>query len=149
MAAPTTLYAVTSGSYSDYRVEVLFTTRELAEQHLAARKTGRDGWYDTDVSIEEFVLLDRPPERHTVITRSGRVSPDGDVVNDHTSTEVEWEYGHIYGPAKPLMGARTYTAPAWPGAINVEVRGTSKGRVEKAFQDRMAAARAQQLGVSA
>lgn len=50
---PTIVYLATKGSYSDYRVLGVFTTREKAQERLDANKTEV---YADDGSIEEFHL---------------------------------------------------------------------------------------------
>ena len=72
-----TVYSVSSGDYSDYQVEALFETRELAEQYSAAffekaRERWRElhpgvpmetiaRWYPDERFIEEFDLYDSLP----------------------------------------------------------------------------------------
>jgi len=72
-----TVYSVSSGDYSDYQVEALFETRELAEQYSAAlsekaqqhwRELHPEAsmetiarWYPDERFIEEFDLYDSLP----------------------------------------------------------------------------------------
>ena len=49
-----TVYAVTAGSYSDYRIVALFSTKERAEEFIAAM-TKPDGYNELN-GIEEFEL---------------------------------------------------------------------------------------------
>lgn len=77
------VFAVTSGAYSDYHVDGLFSTRELAEQFVAAFDQ-RDRW--DAMSIEEWVLDPRADD--LIAGRKGffvRINPQtGDV------SEVSW-----------------------------------------------------------
>lgn len=143
----TIVWAVTTGSYSDYRVKVLFSTKKLAEQHAEVLRGDPAGW-DGDASVESFALLDRPPERIRVFYRWARIDTDGDVIAERASDSLDWEYGDVWGVPKPIMLARTYHAPAYGKDTLVEVRGSSKARVEKAYRDRIAQARAKILGVA-
>lgn len=142
----TTVWAVTTGSYSDYSVKVLFTSKKLAEQHVTAlREIGYDSY---DAGVEEMALLDAEPKRVRVYYRWARIDADGDVINERVEDSLDWEYGDLWGIPKPIMSARTYHAPAYGKDTLVEVRGSSKARVEKAYHDRIAQARAKILGVA-
>jgi hypothetical protein len=50
-----TCYAISSGSYSDYQVHAIFTTRELAEAQLPSYESG---------DIEEFPLDPIVPDQY-------------------------------------------------------------------------------------
>ena len=147
----TKVYAVTEGSYSDYRVKCLFTTEALAEAHVARLRGDRE-WSD-DPSVEVFLLFDVNPSQATVYSRNARVRPDGTVTSfnrgvDIEQERVEWEYGGWNGIAAPIMEARTYCPPVDNGeGFRVQVSGTDKAKVDKAFQDRIAEAKARVLGV--
>jgi hypothetical protein len=54
----TTLYVVTSGTYSDYHIEGVFSTRELAEKWIdeVRVKRGTSYWYNAHNDIEEYEL---------------------------------------------------------------------------------------------
>lgn len=144
----TTVWAVTTGSYSDYRIKALFTSKKLAEAHAAALRGDQDGW-DRDASVESFELFEAAPRRVPIHERWCRLhAVTGEVVAERVDARPQWEYGDLYGPAKPIMGARTFHAPAYGKDTLVEVIGASKARVEKAYQDRIAQARAKILGVA-
>lgn len=51
---PKTIYAVSSGEYSDYRITALFSTRDLAQAYIDAVKRP-DGYSDFN-DIEEYEL---------------------------------------------------------------------------------------------
>jgi hypothetical protein len=59
-----TLYAVSKGSYSDYSVRNIFSTKPLARAYLAKMKemSQRGGWDDWNDEIEEYEL-DLPREK--------------------------------------------------------------------------------------
>lgn len=134
-----TVFAISEGSYSDYRVNVLFTTRELAEAHRAEAYS--DPAY---AEIEEFYLYDDPPKHIVIYQRTCWVGSDGEVTLDQDTNNVLWEYN---GGAtlKPLMLADTRVVLE---SLQVRVTGTDAARVERAFQDRVAQARARQLGLT-
>jgi hypothetical protein len=72
--ASRTVYAVSSGAYSDYSVGLIFETRDLAEEYCATRNTGRPA-YGEEYEVEEFELHDSVPGRAECLT--GYVYPDG------------------------------------------------------------------------
>jgi hypothetical protein len=143
---PQIIYGVTEGDYSDYRVRALFTTEKLAQAHADAG--GGD-------SVESFSLYDRAPVRVTVYSIGARIWPDGDVTSESPDRgepeirkRVEWEYGPLWGPTKPIREARTLQAPYAGKDWIVRVDGTDRAKVMKAFRDRVAEARARTLGVA-
>ncbi|GAC1654606.1 MAG: hypothetical protein NVS4B6_31110 [Mycobacterium sp.] len=54
------VWAVTSGSYSDYRVDLLFTTKELAEAYIASKQEG-SRWSEPNDTPECFAIWDALP----------------------------------------------------------------------------------------
>lgn len=141
------VYAVSGGDYSDYRVEALFTTEALAEAHKEAGAGDR---------VEEFVLFDRAPVHVTIYSINGRVWPDGSVTREHhqggppeMDSRVEWEYGSYWGRPRAIMEARILQAPYSGKDWLVRVSGTDKAKVQKAFDDWLAQARARTLGIDA
>jgi hypothetical protein len=135
-----TVYGVTTGSYSDYRVRVLFTTKKAAEQHAQAMALADQA--DSDASVESFDLYDEQPKRVVIHRRWARIdAATGKVVDERDGKDLDWEYGEWWGPAKPIMSARTYRAPAYGKDTLVEVRGANDKRVAKAYTDRIAQAR--------
>jgi len=82
------VYALSSGSYSDYMVHALFTTKELAEE---ARDRSRNCWLP---AIEEFDLYDEVPEQNVTYVLIGVVSPLDPLI-DNSTMEVfrrfDWE----------------------------------------------------------
>lgn len=49
-----TVYLVTSGCYSDYRLDAIFSTREKAQKYINIRKREENYWDPND--IEEWTL---------------------------------------------------------------------------------------------
>lgn len=50
----TTIYVVTQGDYSDYHIEAMFSTRDLADLYIERRKEHYGGGYDG--GVEEYEL---------------------------------------------------------------------------------------------
>lgn len=144
---PKTVYAVTDGEYSDYRVLALFTTKKLADAHVEAAG-GR---------VEPFLLFDHQPRKVTIYSISARIGPDGSVTGEFSRptgepeirSRVEWEYGNYEGVPKPIMEARLLQAPYAGKDWIVRVSGTDKAKILKSFHDRVAEGKARTLGVSA
>lgn len=57
----TTIYVATSGSYSDYSIDAVFSTREKAEQYIARRNELGGLSYEAN-AVEEWVLDETSPE---------------------------------------------------------------------------------------
>lgn len=54
------IYIVTSGDYSEYRIDAVFSTEELARQYINRRKEEEISWYDG--SIEPWDIDSSDPE---------------------------------------------------------------------------------------
>lgn len=68
----TKVYVVTSGSYSDYGIERIFSAREHAEEYIALRPFNYD-----DAQIEEFVIDSSEP----VVQWNVNMLRDGSLLN--------------------------------------------------------------------
>jgi len=76
-----TVWLITTGEYSDYAVLCAFTTRDLAEQYVAAVAAQREGAtyiYSSDVPvIEEFPLFSEPKPLDQIYWRAEIGFKDG------------------------------------------------------------------------
>ncbi len=93
----TTIYLVTSGSYSDYSVDAVFDSREKAETFVAYQRA-----HDTLSDIEERDLnapYDRLTQGYQVYTVSFDDARTGDARISPTSVgkDAEWEHGSTRG----------------------------------------------------
>lgn len=136
----TTVYAVSSGEYSDYRPIVFFATRALAERHFTEVQSDEDSWY-SDAFVEEFEYLDRAPKRvkeHSIqaCVKDGAVF--GPWMRQDTEPTLDtrevWEYS-LESSRRPHV--RIWQAPASGTGWNLRVVGTSKAAVLKAYSDRL------------
>lgn len=130
------VWAVTTGSYSDYRVECLFTSRELAAAFVAI---------DDTFEVEAFPLFDRMPSRVVWYYEGLRLN-DGDPGRYPTDDDVEprqltnWEF------AAPKLTNRAHTTIRYTGpwtdntGTNGKRRDTSWGttRHQQDFPTRFA-----------
>jgi len=83
---PRKAWIVSSGEYSDYGVEAIFTTREKAQAYCDAAKE-----IVSDVAVEEFELDPEPPVVAALTTVYMR--KDGHVVNDYSRTQNAHDEG--------------------------------------------------------
>jgi len=84
------IYGVSSGSYSDYRVNSIFKTKELADEWLRRHKRA-NSWHDYEV--EEFPFISElPPETPPVRVYTVWINLDG--------LSVRWETGDYFCDAK-------------------------------------------------
>lgn len=58
MAKKKTIYVVTSGMYSDYSIDAMFTTKEKAEEYIVLGEKYGKCTYDDTPFIEEWILDD-------------------------------------------------------------------------------------------
>jgi hypothetical protein len=142
------VYAVSSGEYSYYTIEAVFTTKELAEAHCAVHGGSRA--YG-EAFVEEFPLFDRLPERVTWYGRSVRLNEQDDDAHTPDAFErIEWEYDVDEPLSRRPRLDITYTAP-WrdsqglpqPGYYNLYARGLALGPVNQAIDDQIAQWKAQ------
>jgi hypothetical protein len=102
-----TIYAVSSGSYSDYRIDALFSSKKLAEDFMA---TVKDNDYN---NIEEYQLA--PPTADLI--RRGYSVWRVHMLKDGTTEHVERtdnEKYYIIGAGGHAIWERT-KAPAYKG----------------------------------
>ena len=81
------VWIVTSGIYSDYNIEAVFSSRELAEAYLEKFKEVYPG---EDVRIEEYDL-DKPKEKWVLTWVT--MSKEGEVLNVWKMMWSDWKPG--------------------------------------------------------
>jgi hypothetical protein len=125
MPSKRTVYAATSGSYSDYAVDALFERREDAERYVAAGLAE---------DIEEIPLYAEMPQLYTVYTATiGKRGPGRSVGQLRTTSYVTTdEPEHKTGDSDWMVTAE----------------GPDRERVVKSVRDRYARWKAQQEGIS-
>lgn len=134
------IYGVSSGSYSNYRVHFMCSSKAVAEQAASNLRGDGGGWY-TDAQVEAFDLYDAPPKKILVYTMQALIC-DGKVLGGYgrtaepvlsESTAWEWDTD-----AQKRPKVRVYKAPiTGPTALNITVHGTDKRGVLKAYSDRI------------
>ena len=85
------VYLVSSGSYSDYSIEAVFSTKEKAQEYIdeCMKVEGRSAYID-NAEIEEYTIDEpRKHSTHIYITMTKEGNVDNDPYVDHT-----------YGPSR-------------------------------------------------
>ena len=137
MSKPTKVWALSSGSYSDYEVSVLFTTEEAAEE---AAKEASASHYDR-YNVEEFILYDGVPEMVTMHTMEFDVldtNPSSVTSSEAKSvTRYPWQFARNGVPSRRVhVRVRRYPYPQPRTAGRVS--GLDLQAVQQAFSDHRA-----------
>lgn len=123
MSSKQEVYIVTSGEYSDYRIEAVFTDKALAERH-AERLSG---------SVETCALLTRKPVKRRVY--SVAVNEAGEEVNRYE--QLEWSYEARFGANVRTLRSRIVSVIArsprgYDVALKVARDALAKAKAERA-----------------
>jgi hypothetical protein len=102
MAKYKTIYVITSGCYSDYGINAMFSTRKLAEKYIADAKDAKNSsnynddtyvssvYFSDDANIEEWLLDEESKAKVFSYWNVVMMLDDGSVVENHTGRE----FGH-------------------------------------------------------
>lgn len=130
-----TVWALTSGSYSDYGIEAIFTTEKAA---LAASKLKEDEYDWHDYNVESFILYDEVPEEVTLYEMV-EVIVDGSpsyVSTTKVTSKTKYPWMFLWGTPRARPHVRYVRAPVYKGkAGRLEVHGNDKQAVQQAFSD--------------
>lgn len=75
-----TIYVVTSGEYSDYSINAMFSTKELADQYIAKSIAHADLNYNYGYNVEEWELDKYAAAKELSIWGMGMLLDDGSIV---------------------------------------------------------------------
>jgi hypothetical protein len=146
-----TIYAVTQGTYSDYRVRVLFNNRDDAHRHIKSLQADDDPYLHTEeLDIEEFTLMDpgeqpeRVPHHYVQII----VGPHGGIQKEHHSFGMTWTAGDYDSPPGKRPRVEVGQAPAFGQGWYIRVVARTEEAAWKAARDRAAQKRAELLELS-
>ena len=144
------MWAVSSGSYSDYSVNALFTSKELAEQ-VAKQANEAGSTYRDEHWVESFHVWDHNPgvrvwwTVNCIIDADGtpsEVARGGVPVEATTQPEIRSWAEPIFDPDMDLRPVswswlhRLEGNPSHGGVLSVS--GTDRERVAHVFKDRRA-----------
>lgn len=131
MTEKKTIWAVSSGEYSDYGVDAVFASRELAEGYVRILTENTSHLsYGDDRRIEEFTYYDALPDWKVILVARQTI---GDSPREYVErTWVSWE------------GETQVKANLWEhrGSVDIHVEGTDHQRVRKVFSEKLAQVKA-------
>lgn len=133
-----TMWVISSGSYSDYRVQAVCDSKETAETIVARANADRSGGYRSEYEVEELVYMDDPKVQKVETLRlSVTIWDDGTETQDTQAYDVEWPFDSLYGLTECEW--RWVRAPVHDGkGGRLDIRGTDHERVRKVFGERRA-----------
>ncbi len=135
MPEPRIVYAVTSGEYSDYRVEAIF------EMQAGAEQAQRAGLGDGIIEITYYPAGAPGPTAVTVWRAGGEVRLDGTGWTNEAYSRTEWTADPTFRPPiRPRVQEHSMHA-----SISVSAEALTKEAAEKAVSDRVAKLRAERL----
>ncbi len=127
----TKVYIITSGEYSDYRINAVFLDKENAELYIERANGGEDRWQEC--GIEEWDVDEEVPFFGTVYSEHAEIFPDQDA---HF-----WASGSWYEPIdKSGIEVRISEGR---NRIFISVKGLDEQRVKKVLSERVANVRAE------
>jgi hypothetical protein len=146
-----TIWAVSSGDYSDYGVTAVFASKESAEAYAAIENQDDDPTAYGDARVEEFTYFEVLPPHVVVLLVSQRVGgapyPHDYLIRpepyEHKS--VVWGNAAAAQPACNATQSRRDHPTVGRGCghtIDVRVVGTDHERVRKVFSEQVAQAKA-------
>lgn len=134
-----TVYAVTTGSYSDYRVHAVCRTKAGAERLAGRMRADVDGWH-TDADTIPLPVVDPEIEQVVTLSLSENLWDDGTTSDVRDGQRTEWPFIPMQFPKQ---GWRWVRAPVHQGkGGRLEVWGTDHEAVRRVFSDKRAEIRA-------
>lgn len=134
------VWALSKGSYSDYRVLAIFETEKDAKAALQQNHAITPDEWDQADRIEPmwYYPTGAVPQQVTRYDMNQDLWDDGTTGTFHDRSFVEWEYDMLfYVGARPRV--RQVRAPIHKGeGGRLEVRGTDQQAVRQAFSDHVA-----------
>lgn len=125
------IYAVTSGEYSDFRVNALFSTAELAEEYIEKEKAHERNTrqsYDESWGVEVYILDEREDWAECTVFCVELDAPSGDelrrwqfsdVTASHSRAHEQWNQGVIFPPVRPTGMVRSASCVSYDHAIKL------------------------------
>ena len=133
----TVRWAVSSRSYSDYRVLCICDSKKRAERIAGLYNADRENY--GDAMVETIPYFAREPVQVTSYERQANVWDDGTVSDQRDSQNTEWEFSMFWPERNTPVGWRWVRAPIHDGkGGRLEVYGTDRKRVLRVFSDRKA-----------
>lgn len=131
-----TMYCVSSGSYSDYRVICVCESKERAEEVAAAMRADSDGWR-RDATVEQIAYVDYKPELIPVYQMNAEIMDNGEVTESPLHQSNEFPFDSLYPFVR--VSWRWVRAPMHHDkGGRLEVRGYDLEAVRHVYGDRKA-----------
>ncbi len=143
-----TLYVVSSGEYSDYRVLAAFESEGHANDWRDAIRADEDGW-NRDAFVEQLELVPNSmkPAKRTLFVKSAELLDTGEVEEREISETSDWFFGHRAGGMSDRPSVRYVRAPCHKDqGGRLEIEGFNRDAVLKVFSERLAKWRAGAFG---
>lgn len=135
-----TLYAVVSGSYSDYQIHVLFPTQAAAEAHAATRNKLKT-WDHDRHNVQSFLLVEEGEPTAKVFWHANAAPY---IKGIETHNEVIWEEADDREAVPTRPNVRVWG----DNQQYVQATGPDKRSVIKAVADKLAQLKAQREGIT-
>ncbi len=133
------VYAIASGSYSDYRVHAIVDGKKKDADALVKRANDGDGFGD-GYRVESLMVVSPDVKRIESLLIQENIWDDGTTNEYFTHTSVRWPFDLLFEYEGRPVVVRWVRAPIHYGkGGRLEVRGTDHERVRKTFSDMRAA----------
>ena len=127
------VWLVSSGSYSDYRVRCAAPSKKAAQGIAAELNADDKEW--SKYFVERVPVIEKA-ERVTVYGIEAIIEDAGTVCEESVLDREEWNVAPLYPERLRPVTVRWVRAPAYRGrAGRLEVYGTDRERVRKTFSD--------------
>lgn len=136
------MWAISKGSYSDYGVMCLCTSKAEAEELLAKMQGEPDEWGDRPYSaafVESFPVVTPDVEQIVALCLSAEVWDDGTASEVRESTRTEWPFDTLNHGSNWRVHWRWCRPPVAKGkGGRLDVQGTDHKLVRKVFSEKRA-----------
>ena len=127
-----TVWVVSSGSYSDYRVHCAAPSERAAKEIAAAMNADHARG---DYMVESLPVIDRA-ERVTIYGNEAVITDDATVTDEGARDRKEWNVNPLYPERLRPVTVRWVRASVYRGrAGRLEVYGLDEERVRKTYSD--------------
>lgn len=130
------IYAVSAGSYSDYRVLCVCPTKKDAQKVARKVRGAAESWH-RDADVEEFLMVTGDVEQVPVLRLTTTLWDDGAETAYDESVSDEWHFDSIHDVVP--MSWRWVRAPCHENkGGRLDLLGTDAALVRKTFSDKRA-----------
>ena len=127
------VWLVSSGAYSDYRVHCAAPNKKAAKAIIAALNSDEPSCHH--YFIEQVPVIDKA-EKVTIYGIEAIITDDGTVRGESVRDRDEWNVDPLYPQRLRPVTVRWVRAPIYYGrAGRLEVYGTDEERVRKTYSD--------------